>query len=304
MGLPSALSLTELMQKRPLLAASVLLILAYVTFTLTSILVRIAAQDVPILMVIFIRQVVSLLMLSPFFYHQRAAIRHSKHFRLHSLRGLTAIGGMFCGLTSVTYAPLADVTAIQMSEVLFTTLMAASFFDEQVDRHRWVAVLVGFIGVLVMLRPFSDGFNSFMLIALAGAVFNALSVLVLRMGSDHDSAVVVMFYQGVVIIVLMSLPAFLYWQPISLHAFGVVLLMSVLMASGQWLFTLGVRIGQASALAPLNYIRLVMMALVGWWVYDEQPGTFTLIGGILIVGSVTYTIQRNAKAVLRPDAAK
>lgn len=304
MGWPKASSLNELVEKRPLLAASLLLIVAYVTFTLTSILVRIAAQDVPILMVIFIRQIVSLLILSPFFYHQRTAIRHSKHFKLHSLRGLTAIGGMFCGLTSVTYAPLADVTAIQMSEVLFTTLMAASFFDEQVDKHRWIAVLIGFVGVVIMLRPFSDGFNSFMLLALAGAVFNALSVLVLRIGSDHDSAMVVMFYQGIVIIVLMSPIAFWVWQAISLQAFGVVVLMSLLMAVGQWLFTLGVRIGQASALAPLNYIRLVMMAVVGWLFYDEQPGTFTLIGGILIVGSVTYTIQRNAKGGLRPDAAK
>ena len=287
-----------------MLAASFLLILAYVTFTLTSVLVRIAAEDVPILMIIYIRQVMSLLILSPFFYYQRQAIIHSRHFRLHGLRGLTAIGGMFCGLTSVTYAPLADVTAIQMSEVLFTTLMAASFFDERVDGHRWIAVLIGFAGVVIMLRPFSDGFNSFMLIALAGAVFNALSVLVLRVGSDHDSAIVVLFYQGLVIVAVMSLPAFLFWQSVSLHGLAVVVMMSLLLAGGQWLFTLAVRVGQASALAPLNYIRLVMMALVGWLLYDEQPGTYTLIGGLLIVGSVTYTIQRNAKGVLRPDAAK
>ncbi len=294
----------EFVRRRSLLAASILLISAYVTFTLTSILVRVAAEDVPILMIIYIRQVISLLIMMPFFIHQRAAIMRSRHFKLHSLRGLTAIGGMFCGLTSVTYAPLADVTAIQMSEVLFTTLMAASFFAEQVDRHRWIAVFIGFAGVVIMLRPFSDGFNAFMLIALAGAVFNALSVLVLRIGSDHDSAVVVLFYQGIVIVGLMSVPAFWFWQAVSWHGLMVVCLMSVLQALGQWLFTLAVRVGQASALAPLNYIRLVMMALVGWLFYDEQPGTFTLIGGILIVGSVTYTLQRNSKSVLRPDAAK
>ena len=293
MGSPLRVWLGDFVRGRPLFAASLLLILAFVTFTMTSVLVRIAAEDVPILMVIYIRQVISLLILAPFFYHQRAAIIQSRHFRIHGLRGLTAIGGMFCGLTSVTYAPLADVTAIQMSEVLFTTLLAASFFDEQVDRHRWVAVLIGFVGVLVMLRPFSDGFNSFMLIALVGAVFNALSVLVLRVGSTHDSAVVVLFYQGLVIVAVMSIPAFLFWQPVSLHGLGVVVMMSLLLAGGQ-----------ASALAPLNYIRLVMMALVGWWLYGEQPGTFTLIGGLLIVGSVTYTLQRNAKGTLRPDAAK
>jgi drug/metabolite transporter (DMT)-like permease len=291
-------------RQRPLFAASLLLVVAYVTFTLTSVLVRMAVEDVPIFMVIYIRQVIGLLILSPFFIHQRVAIVQSRHFRLHGLRGLTAIGGMFCGLTSVTYAPLADVTAIQMSEVLFTTLLAASFFGEEVDRHRWSVVFVGFAGVLIMLRPFSDGFNSFMLIALVGAVFNALSVLVLRMGSNHDSAVVVMFYQGIVIIVLMSIPAFMLWQPVSLRGLGVVVMMSLLLAGGQWLFTLAVRIGEASALAPLNYIRLVMMALVGWFLYGEQPGTYTLIGGVLIVGSVTYTIQRNAKGILRPDAAK
>ncbi len=304
MGYPIRQWVGDFVGQRPLLAASVLLILAYVTFTLTSILIRIAAAEVPIVVVIYIRQLISLLILSPFFFHQRKAIRESSHFRLHSLRGLTAIGGMYCGLTSVTYAPLADVTAIQMSEVLFTTLLAAVFFQETVDRHRWIAVLIGFAGVLIMLRPFSDGFNAFMLIALAGAVFNALSVLVLRVGSDHDSAVVVLFYQGIVVVVMMTLPALMVWQTISATGLVVVVMMSLLLAGGQWLFTLAVRIGQASALAPLNYIRLVMMALVGWLLYGEQPGTFTLIGGLLIVGSVTYTLQRNAKATLRPDAAK
>jgi drug/metabolite transporter (DMT)-like permease len=146
-----------------------------------------------------------------------------------------------------------------------------------------------------MLQPFAGGIEPFMLVALLGAVFGAFAVISLRLGSMHDTAVTVLFYQGLVVIALSAPAAFWFWTPPTLAGLKIVFYMSVIMAIGQWLFTTALRMGQASALAPLNYLRLLMMAVVGYWLYGEVPSTATALGALLIVGSASYTVHRNAQ---------
>jgi drug/metabolite transporter (DMT)-like permease len=221
---------------------------------------------------------------------------------MHALRGVTAVGAMLCGLSAIVYVPLADVTAIQMTEVLFITALAALLLKESVGWRRWLATAVGFSGVLVMLQPLGGGVEPFMLVALLGAVFGGFAVISLRLGSMHDSTVTVLFYQGLVVVTLCAPLAIWFWTPPSIEALRIVFLMSVVMAIGQWLFTTALRMGQASALAPLNYLRLLMMAVVGYWVYGEVPSLATALGAVLIVGSATYTIHRNAQLRKSADA--
>lgn len=282
--------------------ASLLVIAAFLTFTAMAVLVRLAAEHLAVIVIVFIRQLMTMLLMTPFFWLNRRQIRHPAGLGLHALRGVTAVGAMLCGLSAVVYVPLADVTAIQMTEVLFITALAALLLGESVGWRRWLATAVGFAGVLVMLQPFAGGIEPFMLVALLGAGFGAGAVISLRLGAMHDSTVTVLFYQGIVVIVLSAPLAFWFWTPPTLEALRIVLLMSVIMAVGQWLFTTALRMGQASSLAPLNYLRLLMMAVVGYWVYDEVPSIATALGALLIVGSASYTIHRNAQLRRAADA--
>lgn len=277
------------------LMASLLVIAAFLTFTVMAVLIRIAAEHLAVIVIVFIRQIMTMLLMTPFFWLNRHQIRHPAGIKMHALRGVTAVGAMLCGLTAIVYVPLADVTAIQMTEVLFITALAALLLKETVGWRRWLATAIGFSGVLVMLQPFSGGVEPFMLVALLGGVFGAFAVISLRLGSMHDSTVTVLFYQGLVVVALSAPLAFWFWTPPSIEALRIVFLMSVVMAIGQWLFTTALRMGQASALAPLNYLRLLMMAVVGYWVYGEVPSIATALGALLIVGSATYTIHRNAQ---------
>lgn len=277
------------------LMASLLVIAAFLTFTVMAVLIRLAAEHLAIIVVVFIRQIMTMLLMTPFFWLNRHQIRHPAGLAMHVLRGVTAVGAMLCGLSAIVYVPLADVTAIQMTEVLFITALAALLLKETVGWRRWLAAAVGFSGVLVMLRPLGGGIEPFMLVALLGAGFGAFAVISLRLGSMHDSTVTVLFYQGLVVITLSAPLAIWFWTPPSIEALRIVFLMSVVMAIGQWLFTTALRMGQASALAPLNYLRLLMMAAVGYWVYGEVPSLSTALGALLIVGSATYTIHRNAQ---------
>ena len=284
------------------LMASLLVIAAFLTFTVMAVLVRLAAEHLAIIVIVFIRQIMTMLLMTPFFWLNRHQIRHPAGIKMHVLRGVTAVGAMLCGLSAIVYVPLADVTAIQMTEVLFITALAALLLKESVGWRRWLATALGFSGVLVMLQPFSGGIEPFMLVALLGGVFGAFAVISLRLGSMHDSTVTVLFYQGLVVVALSAPLAFWFWTPPSIEALRIVFLMSVVMAIGQWLFTTALRMGQASALAPLNYLRLLMMAVVGYWVYGEVPSLSTALGALLIVGSATYTIHRNAQLRKAADA--
>lgn len=263
-------------------------------FTVTAVLVREAAKHLPIFEIVFIRQLMANVLLMPLYWHHRAQIMHPSGFPLHCGRGVVTVASMICGLAATAYVPFADVTAIQMSEVLFITALAALFLGEKIGWRRWSAAAVGFLGVVVMLQPFSGPIEHYMLVALVGSVFGALSVMTLRMGSRHDTAETVMFYQGLIVTALTFPLALWVWVPPSADMIFLIFLMSVALAVSGWFFTKAFRMGRASSIAPLQYVRLLMMAATGFWLYGETPTLATVIGAALIVGAATYTLHRNS----------
>jgi drug/metabolite transporter (DMT)-like permease len=292
----------------PDLSASLLMLMAMFVFTATGVLVRMAAESMPIFQILFLRQILTVALMSPLFWRHRNQILHPQGMRLHIFRGFAAVGAMSCGNAAVIYIPFADVTAIQMSEVLFITALAAMFLGEKVGWRRWTATLVGFTGVGVMLQPFSGPIETFALIALVGSMFGAMSVITLRFGSRLDTTETVIFFQSCVVIVCMAPLAWWFWVPTTARGLGILMAMAVMLALGTLLFTNAFRRGNASAIAPLQYLRLLMMAGVGYWIYGETPGLATIVGSALIVGAAIYTLHRNAirqspiPAAPRPDS--
>jgi len=202
----------------PDLSASLLMLAAMCVFTATGVLVRTAAQMLPIVEILFIRQLMSMAIMSPLFWRHRSQILHPQGLRLHLLRGCAAIVALICGNTAVVYIPFADVTAIQMSEVLFITALAALFLGEKVGWRRWTATAVGFAGVGVMLQPFSGPIEFYAVLALAGSAAGAVSVATLRYGSRLDTAETVIFFQSIVLVVFLAPLAWWFWVPPSLEA--------------------------------------------------------------------------------------
>ncbi len=274
-------------------AASVMMILALMTFTATGVMMRYAAHTLPLLQILFLRQLIALAMMAPLFWRHRNQILHPEGFRLHALRGCAAVVSMICGNAATIYIPFADVTAIQMSEVLFITALAAMFLGEKVGWRRWSATAVGFIGVIVMIRPFSGSVEVFALVALFGSVFGAISVVTLRFGSRLDTAETVIFFQSLIVLACTAPFAYWVWTPVTLDVIVVITLMSVSFAVGNLFFTNAFRRGNASSIVPLQYLRLLMMAAVGYWLYDETPSVATTMGAALIVGAALYTLRRN-----------
>jgi drug/metabolite transporter (DMT)-like permease len=278
----------------PDLKATILMIVAIALFTAMSVFMRMIGDRISVPQVIFVRQLMMFALLAPLFAAEWHAVMRPTGLWLHVARGVLAMGAMACGLTAILHISLADATAIGMSDVLITTALAALILREPVGWRRWTAAGVGFAGVLVMIRPFSAGFEVQSLVALAGAAFGAASTIALRLGSGHDTTAIVLFWQGVVVLALSAPMALVNWVWPTWQEAGILLIMGLIFTAGNWLLTVAVRLGRAVALAPLGYLRLVMMAATGWVIYAEVPTWATVIGGALVLASASYTISRNA----------
>ncbi len=282
----------------PNLKASLLIIGAFTVFCAMAVLIRLVGDTIPVVEVIFVRQALSFVLMALWFWRAAEQIRKPRGLKLHLARGFLAVGAMSCGLTATLLIPLADVTAIQMSEVLMATALAAILLGEPVGWRRWSAALVGFVGVAIMVQPFGGGFEVASLIALLGAFCGAGSMIAIRMGSSHDNVSTVLFWQGIVVLAIVTPITAFFWVTPSLHHAALLGLMSLLFTLGGYLFTAGLRIGTTSAIAPLHYLRLVMMAVLGLLVYGEVPTLATIIGGVLVLAAATYTLTRNAKLAI------
>jgi drug/metabolite transporter (DMT)-like permease len=287
----------------PNLAASGLMILSFFVFSMMAVFMREVGDTIHVIQVILIRQAVAMLLMTPWFWRDRAFILRPRGFRLHVTRGILAVIAMACGLTSILHISFADATAIQMSEVLIATALAAIVLKEHVGWRRWTATAIGFVGVVVMTKPFGGGFEPYALVALLGAATGGAGMIAVRLGSAFDRTTTVLFWQAVVVITLVGPVAAFVWVTPTQEDAVLLIGMALIFAAGNWLFTSALRLGDTAAIAPLHYLRLIIMAGLGWWIYAEVPSLTTVIGAVLVLGAASYTIGRNArkKSLAEPD---
>ncbi|MBL8574913.1 MAG: DMT family transporter [Hyphomicrobiaceae bacterium] len=283
------------------LVAALLMIAAFVIFSVMAVLARQIGGHIPVIQMVLVRQVLAIALMAPLFWRMRALILSPRRLDLHAARGVSATGAMLCGLSAVLLIPLADATAIQMAEVLFATAFAALFLGERVGWRRWSATAVGFVGVAIMVRPFGGGLELNALVALFGALCGAANMIILRVGAEYDRTETVLFWQGLVILVLVTPPALWFWVTPTPFDWLILVAMSLIFTAGIWLFTTALRMGETSALAPLNYLRLILMALIGWAIYGEAPTLASAAGAILVLAAATNAMYETAQTAPRPD---
>ena len=210
-------------------------------------------------------------------------------------RIVCALIAMVCGFTAVIHMPLADATAIGFAKSFFTTIFAILILHEVVGWRRWTATAVGFLGVMVMIRPFSGEVSPFALFALAGAAGAGMVMVIIRRLSRTDSNMTILTYQAVFVGLAMALPAMWFWVWPTLAEWGLIALLGVLSVAGQWLNIQGYRQGEASVMAVLDYARLIYATLLGWLFFAQLPDRYTWIGAAIVVAAAAYIIYREAQ---------
>ncbi len=253
---------------------------------------------IPLVEILFIRQVVMSLIIMAFAGGALVRMLHTERPTLQVFRGLVTLASMLCGFSAVIHIPLAQATAIGFSQVLFVTIAAVLVLKETVDGRRWVATAAGFVGVVIMLDPTGDGLNVFALMSVLGALFGAAITVSVRMLAATERTETILLYQGIVLIVVLALPAWLWWVPPSAEQWFWLIVLSVFGTAGQWLITRAYQVGEASALAPLDFSRLLLSSFTGFIFFAEIPALTTWIGAAFVVGATLYTIRKNARGRL------
>ncbi len=268
-----------------------------------ALLIKLVGSRLHVTEVIFVRQIFIILIMAPQLAQNFPASIQTKIPLMHLARIAAALVAMLAGFSAMIHMPLADATAIGFAKSLFVTLFAILILKETVGIRRWFATIIGFCGVLIMLQPGPDGFNTYAIYAAFGAVAAGLVMVLLRMMSRTEAAMTLLIYQGVGVAVVLALPAMLNWQTPTSTEWLLLLGIGITGYFSQMCNIYAYKYGEASLLAPLEYTRILYATLLGLFVFGDLPGTATIIGATIIVLASAYTIHRERKLGRKPKPA-
>jgi drug/metabolite transporter (DMT)-like permease len=264
-------------------------------FTIMTTLIKLAGENLSVFQILVVRQGIMVLIVAPKILRGLPTSLHTKRPGLQVARIVFATTAMLCGFTAVVEMPLADFTALSFSKTFFITIFAIVFLGETVGIHRWGATIVGFLGVLVMLRPEGGGVvNPYAVLAIVGAASAGMVMVILRVLTKTDAPVTILTYQAVFVGLLMIVPAVMTWRAPTIAEWGLLVLIGIVSWAAQLSNIKAFQAGEATAIASLDYSRLIYATVIGAIVFSQWPSAFTLIGAGIIIAASLYTVRREA----------
>ncbi|MEL7029008.1 MAG: DMT family transporter [Pseudomonadota bacterium] len=274
------------------------LVLAALVITIMFAAVKVLDGRYNAFQITFIRAAAALVLVPPILMRIGLdAVRPRKPglLLLRSIAGTLTIGLSYVALP---YLPLADVQAISFASVLFVVPLAALFLGERIGPRRWAAALIGFAGVLIMLRP-SATMNVGAVAALASAFFFSVTVITVRRLSRTMHPEALLFYGMVLMTLLSAAPAAVFWKTPTAADWGLFALIAATGAISQFCYIRAYAVAEASAIGPMEYLKLIFATGLGYALFDETLSLWTAAGAATIVGATLYISWREATLARR-----
>ena len=214
---------------------------------------------------------------------------------LQIFRSLILVAEMCITILAFTLLGLAETHAIFASYPLIIAMLSGPILGEYVGWRRWLAICVGFIGILIILNPGNGIFSPYALVPLAGAILFALYGLLTRYVGQFDNSSTSFFWTGVVGSIAMTVIGLNFWDPVSRSDWSVMLLLSASGVVWHYLLIKCYEVAEASAIQPFAYLQLIWASMIGIIIFGEQITTNVLIGACIIVGAGLFTLWRERK---------
>lgn len=268
-------------------------LLATGLFALVAAMAKIAVTEYHVLQILFFRQIVVFLSSMPSIAKDFPQSLKTNYPQIHAVRLLGAFVALSTSIWAVAVLPLTTAITLAFAQVFFVAILAMWFLKEPVGLYRIGAVIVGFIGVIVVMRPGVDALlNVFAMIPLAGALGAAFAIISVRKLSQTESTATLLVYQAVFVGMLAGIPLLWLWVTPDLSGLLFLLAMGVLATVGQWVGVRALRLGEASIIGNIQYTQLIYATILGYALFDEIPDAYTLIGATIIIGSALFIIHR------------
>ena len=288
MALPSAFSL-------PIVRACLWAATTSLTSAAMMLLIRWAATELHPFQISFLRCAFGALFTLPGLWQMGWGEVRKVDLSRYKWRVALAFASMLSWFYAASYLPMAESTALNFTTPLFATVGAALVLGETVRIRRWTATILGFIGVLVIVRPGAHTFNPAAIIMIVSALTSAFSVLIIKRLTKTESAQSIVMFTFVFLTPLTLIPALFVWQTPSWYVIALTVGMGAVGTFGNYCSARAFTLADASAVLPIDYLRMPVVALVGFAAFGEVPDALVWIGSAIIAASSLYIAHREAQ---------
>ena len=268
--------------------------LASVGFAVMNALIRLSAAELEPLQIAFLRNLFALAFMMPWLMRAGLDGLRTERLGLHIWRAVFGIFAMVCWFTSIAYLPLSEAVALNFTVPLFATIAAALILREVVRARRWSATVIGFLGVVIILRPGFVDFTPVMALPIVAAAFMAVSVTFVKRLSNTENVAAIVLYQNLILTVLSVVPALLVWRWPSGAVWLYVVGIGFAATLAHLALTRAYTKADASAIIVFDYTRLPFVALIAWILFGEVADIWTWVGAGVIAGSSIYIAHRES----------
>ena len=281
------------------LRAALLMLGSTVFFGLMTVAIKLASASLHTFEIAFFRNFFGLMAALPLLLHHGPELLKTTQFPRYLFRCTIGVTSMMAGFWAIGHLPLAQAVALSYSTPIFVTIAAVVFLHEQVRARRWAAVAVGFVGVIIIIRPGSADFSTGTLVALIAAVLSGIVSVQIKLLSHTEPADRIVLLTTLLWVPMSLLPALTVWEWPHGIVWVWVIAAGFLGTGGHMLWTRALKIGDVSALTPISFTQLPIVAVAGWLLFQEQLDRWTALGAGVIFVANAYIAHRESQLVRR-----
>ncbi len=266
----------------------------------------IAARDLWHSMSVFeilaFRSFIGVIVVLPFVLRNGLAGLATPNIKMHGLRAVVQLGGQASWIYGVALLTLAKITALEFTVPLWAALLAAPLLGERLQRHKLIATIGGFVGVMIILRPGMVALSAPAMVVLMGSVFYALSGIFVKYLTRTDSPQIIVFYMNLIQLPIGLIPALFVWVTPSWADVPWILVWGFSGLFAHYTMARALKLADISLVYPLDFLRLPFMALIGYLFYAELLDPWIALGAVIIFGANYYSVRQESRAANTPSA--
>ena len=270
------------------------MLLAVTSLSCMFVIIKQMATELPVFVVAFARTSISLILLAPWLARVGRAGIATTRIKTHLFRSVFGIASFVCVVYALRQLLLADTMVLSFTSPLWSIIISALVLGEVIRRHRTIATIVGFLGVVLIIEP-QGGIDPAMLIALFAAVLTSGAMVAMKSLSATEPPDRMVFYFFLFGTLIVLGPALATWQTPTLVQAGWLVVAGLLGAIGQAWLARAYAAADVTVVAPFDFVRLPLAALFGFLVFDEVPGIWTGIGTVVIIAASLYIAHHEAR---------
>lgn len=275
--------------------AALLVLSSALLFALMGGFIKHLSQQLSVEMVVFFRNLFGLLVLMPWILRRGFTQLRTRHLHLHLLRSLFGLSAMYCFFFAIAHLHLAEAVLLNYTAPIYIPLLAWWWLKEPAPRNLYGALLLGFLGIALILKPGIDIFKVEALVGVLAGVLTAGAFVSLRHMAQSEPPLRTVFYFGLIATLVSAVPLLWTWQTPPAGLLLTLLLMGGVASAGQLLLTRAYTYAPAAWVGSFTYTIVPLSAVVGWWGWDETPDTLSLLGALLVVCAALVVLRLGNK---------